>query len=85
MSPQYESVIERFVRYPNTLLPHEYRAASRLVASDPIARRLADFYREFYDSLASVQGSAAPPPEQAVAPGLRPGGSTLGPSPVTDG
>jgi len=54
MSPRDEESVERYVRFPETLSEAERARIADLLRDDPVARRLAAFYRGFYDELERV-------------------------------
>lgn len=49
-----EALIERYVRFRSTLSPYDMERARSLVQSSKAARHLADFFREYYDTLDEV-------------------------------
>ena len=51
MSPHDEETVERYVRYPETLSEAERLRVADMLRADTVARRLAAFYRSFYDEL----------------------------------
>jgi hypothetical protein len=56
MSPRDEEIVERYVRYPESLSQPDRDRVAGLLRTDTTARRLADFYRRFYDQLDAVEG-----------------------------
>jgi hypothetical protein len=60
MSPRDEEAVERYVRYPDTLSDAERVHVADLLRSDPTARRLAAFYRSFYDELDQLDERGGP-------------------------
>ncbi len=54
-----DAVIERYVRDPATLAVSVVRAIEELLEQDPGARRLAEFYRSFYDELEHLPDHSA--------------------------
>ena len=63
MSPRDEEVIERYIRFPDTLSAEDRERASELLRSDPTARRLAAFYRGYYDELDALDEDRADTPD----------------------
>ena len=59
MSPRDEETVERYIRYPETLSETEKLRVGDLLRADPVARRLAAFYRSFYDELDALKPPAA--------------------------
>ena len=81
MSPHDEAEVERFVRYPDTLSPARRDAIAHLIDTDPVARRIADFYREFDDELQAARRSSScgetapgPPADRSTTSGSATGG-----------
>jgi hypothetical protein len=56
MSPHDEEIVERYVRYPESLSPQDRDRVAALLRTDATARRIAEFYRRFYDQLDAVEG-----------------------------
>jgi hypothetical protein len=56
MSPDDEELVERYVRYPESLSGHDRDRVGSLLRTDTTARQIADFYRRFYDELDAVEG-----------------------------
>jgi hypothetical protein len=63
MSPPDEEVIERYIRYPDTLSAADRARAAELLRADPTARRLAAYYRGFYDELDALDEGHSRSPE----------------------
>lgn len=58
MSPKDEETVERYVRFPQTLTEGERARVAGLLRADPVARRIAAFYRTFYDELDALESPA---------------------------
>jgi hypothetical protein len=56
MSPRDEEIVERYIRYPESLSDKDREDVAGLLRTDPTARRIADYYRRFYDELDAING-----------------------------
>lgn len=55
-----EHMIERYVRYPESLSEEERRDVEEALQEDKLLRDIADFYRAFYEELDTL-GEDLPP------------------------
>ena len=55
----FDSNLERFIRYPETLDPKTRRTVEKRLACDRAARSMADFYRGFYHELDALDEVAS--------------------------
>ncbi len=62
MSPRDEETVERYVRYPETLSERDRLRVADMLRADPVARRVAAFYRSFYDELDALEPPAGRSP-----------------------
>ena len=56
-----EALIERYVRFRDTLSALDVERAERLVARSRAARKLVDFFRDFYAELDDLESHASRP------------------------
>lgn len=56
-----EALIERYVRFKSTLSDEDLERAEDLVRTSSAARRLAEFFREYYEELDATEANIKNP------------------------
>lgn len=55
-----EEMIERYVRYPDTLSEEAHAEVEAFIDENELARQIADFYREYYSELNDTDVEESP-------------------------
>lgn len=64
--PIDEEMIERYVRYPETLSEATQQEVEAFLTESDLARRVATFYQDYYRELEALKGAKSPSVESFV-------------------
>lgn len=66
-----EKLIERYIRYPETLSEAERKEVETQIRESEKGQRIAAFYREYYEELDALEGSVSPAVKAFIKATLR--------------